>query len=74
MRTTVDIPEALHKRLKKKATEEGTTIRELLLRGVEIAIENRPTAHRKLKLPLIRSKNPGSLHLTNKQINDILFP
>jgi methyl coenzyme M reductase subunit C-like uncharacterized protein (methanogenesis marker protein 7) len=74
MRTTVDIPEALHKRLKKRAADEKTTIRELLLRGVEIAVEDRPIARRKLKLPLLRSKNPGSLHLTNKQINDILFP
>jgi hypothetical protein len=74
MRTTVDIPEALHRRLKKKATEEGMTIRELLLRGVEIAVESRPATPRKLKLPLVRSKNPGSLRLTNKQINDILFP
>ncbi len=74
MRTTIDIPDATYRELKTKAAREGKTVRELVLRGVEQALtagNERPV--RKFELPLIRSSQPGTLNLTNEQIDDILF-
>jgi len=35
MRTSIDIPDALMKRLKRVAIEESTTLRQLLIEGAE---------------------------------------
>lgn len=35
MRTTVDIPDPLYRKLKGKAAREGRSVKELILRGVE---------------------------------------
>lgn len=76
MRTTVDIPDRLYRRLKSKAAEEGRSVKELILRGVQSELKGaapRP-AHFVLS-PLIRSKRPGSLVLDNAKIFEIIpFP
>lgn len=38
MRTTVEIPDALFRRAKLAAVEEGTTLRELITRGLEAVL------------------------------------
>jgi len=74
VRTTVDIPDAAYRRLKARATEQGCSVKELILRGVETQLETRKTANR-IRLPIVRSKRPGTLHLTNEQIYEIIpFP
>lgn len=74
MRTTVDIPDAAYRRLKASAAEQGCSVKELILRGVENQLEGRKTSNRIL-LPIVRSKKPGALHLTNEQIYEIIpFP
>jgi hypothetical protein len=35
MRITIDIPDEMHARLKARAKEEGTTMRAIILRGIE---------------------------------------
>ena len=76
MRTTVDIPDGLYRRLKGRAANEGRTVKELILRSVEA--ELRVSAQRRPKFvssPLIRSKHPGSLVLDNAKIFDLIgFP
>ncbi len=42
MRTSVDIPDPLFKRAKKLAHERGTTLRQLLLDGLQSSVENSP--------------------------------
>lgn len=72
MRTTIDIPDETYRRLKLKAAIEGQTIREIALRGIQRELEKaeeRPV--RKLQLPLIRSSQPGTLDLTNEQIDEL---
>jgi hypothetical protein len=74
VRTTVDIPDAAYRRLKARAAEQGCSVKELILRGVETQLETRKTANR-IRLPIVRSKRPGTLHLTNEQIYEITpFP
>jgi hypothetical protein len=76
MRTTVDIPEPLYRDLKSKAAKEGRSVKELILRGVEAELRaesGRP--RRRVSLPLIRSKKPGTLELDNAKIYEIIpFP
>ena len=76
MRTTVDIPDPLYRELKGKAATEGRSVKELILRGVEAELQpNRRTRGRRVSLPLIRSKRPGSLRLENAKIYEIIpFP
>ena len=76
MRTTIDIPDGLYRRLKARAAKEGKPAKALILRGVEQVLDagSAGTGHR-VKLPLIRSKRPGTLHLDNARIYDVIsFP
>ena len=42
MRVTIDIPDAIHAELKRRAAAEGTTMRALILRAIdEVLRENR---------------------------------
>jgi hypothetical protein len=76
MRTTVDIPDPLYRRLKSRAARERSSVKELILRGVEGELEpRRKRTKRRISLPLIRSKRPGSLRLDNAKIFEIIpFP
>lgn len=70
MRTTFDLPDALLKRAKTEAVERGISLSELV--GAALEREFReplpgPTEKR-LTFPLIPSKRPGSLHITNADI------
>ena len=76
MRTTVDIPDPVYRQLKARAALEGCSVRELILRGVKIELSDGNLEKRghRVQLPLIESKKPGWLKLTNKKIDEILFP
>ena len=71
MRTTIDIPDELLKDAKRKALEEDTTLRQLVIEGLKLRSRFRKS-RQKIEFPIIRSKNPGTLTLTNEQIYDIL--
>ena len=72
MRTTIDIPDEKYRVLKVLAAERGTTVRELVLEGLEIVKqEKRISPQKRFEIPVIRSKRPGTLHLTNEQIDDL---
>lgn len=74
MRTTVDIPDAVYLRLKASAAEQGCSVKELVLRGVESQLKIRKP-NKPVRLPIVRSKQPGALDLTNEQIPEIIpFP
>lgn len=76
MRTTVDIPDAKYRLLKSKAASKGTTVKALVLEGVEVVLakDDKPR-RRKLKLPVLQSSQPGSLDIDNERIYDLIgFP
>lgn len=75
VRTTVDIPTPLYRRLKQQAADQGCSARELILRGVEKVLLNaRPTTRRRVRFPLIRSEGP-KVPLSNEQIYEhVEFP
>jgi hypothetical protein len=76
MRTTVDIPNPIYRRLKSRVASEGSSAKELILRGVELILKKGPRkSRRRVRLPLIRSKQPGTLELDNDSIYEIIsFP
>lgn len=76
MRTTVDIPDPLYRALKSRAATEGRSVRELILRGTERELRApRRTRPKRVRLPIVRSKRPGTLYLDNAKIYEIIpFP
>jgi hypothetical protein len=76
MRTTVDIPDALYRELKSRAAREKVSVKKLILRGVLVQLrERKAKRNRRIKLPIIRSKNPGTLEIDNAKIYDLIsFP
>ena len=75
VRTTVDIPAPLYRRLKQQAAAQGCSAGELILRGVEKVLLNaRQPARRRVQFPLIRSDGP-KVALSNEQIYEhVEFP
>jgi len=74
MRITVDIPDSLYRALRKKAAHEGHSVRELILRGVEMELGAKQSRRRR-RPPVIDSDKPGSLDLDNAKIYEIIsFP
>jgi len=76
MRTTVDIPDSLYRELKSKAAREKRSVKELILRGVEVELRaRRKKGARRVTLPLVASKAPGTLDIDNAQIYEFIpFP
>ena len=76
MRTTVDIPDPIYRRLKTRAANEGSSAKELILRGVEKILKgDGRRARKKVKLPIVRSRRPGKVRLDNAKIYEIIsFP
>jgi hypothetical protein len=76
MRTTLDIPDEVYRRLKVKAAVEGETIREIALRGILKEIDapaSKPV--RRLTNPILKSYAPGSIRIDSEQIYDLIgFP
>ena len=76
MRTTVDIPDSLYRRLKSRAANEGSSVKELILRGTQRVLKEKlHKPGKRVERPLIRSKQPGTLELDNERIFEIIsFP
>lgn len=72
----MDIPDPIYRQLKSRAALQGRSVKELILHGVEAEL-NGETGRRnrtRISLPLIKSKQPGRLRLSNKTIHEILLP
>lgn len=75
MRITLDIPSRPYRELKVRAAHQCTPVKELVLRGIqtEMKSDERGSNRVRTDLPIIRSKKPGRLRLTNRKIDEILF-
>ncbi len=75
VRTTVDIPASLYRKLKEQAAAQGRSVRELILLGVQVVLVKGKRPHaRRVKFPLIVSNGP-KVDLTNEQIYEhVEFP
>ena len=75
IRTTVDIPAPLYRKLKEQAAGTGSSIRELVLLGVRrVLLQGQRPRPKRVEFPLIVSKGPP-VDLTNEQISEhVEFP
>jgi hypothetical protein len=75
IRTTVDIPAPLYRKLKQQAAARGHSIRELVLAGVRsILLQGQRPRTKRVRFPLIVSEGP-KVELTNEQIYErVEFP
>lgn len=74
VRTTVDIPAPLYRKLKQHAAAEGSSIRQLVISAVESVLHAQKAPRRRARLPVIVSKGP-KVNLTNEQIySHVEFP
>lgn len=74
MRATIDLPDALFRKVKAVASLRGTTLKEFVTQAVEhelsgctIRLESRRVA-----FPLIRSKRPGAVMVTPDRVAALL--
>lgn len=75
MRITVDIPNSLYRALKKKIAIEGGSVKDLIVRGLELELQSPRKQNVQRRSPVIDSDKPGSLDLDNAKIYEIIpFP
>jgi len=75
VRTTVDIPAPLYRKLREQAAARGHSIRELVLAGVRsVLLQGQRPRPKRVRFPLIVSEGP-KVELTNEQIYErVEFP
>lgn len=72
MRTTIDLPDPLFRELKSVAARRGASLKTVIRIAVEKEIrEAESKAGHRVKFPLLSSHEPGSLHITNADIDDL---
>jgi hypothetical protein len=75
VRTTIDIPAPLYRKLKEQAAARGESVRELVLAGVKsVLLQSCRSRHIRVQFPLIVSEGP-KVDLTNERIYEYVeFP
>ena len=79
VRTSLDIPTRLHRRLREAAERNGCSTRQLILRSIERTVEElAPKDHKRrlsLEPPLVPADGRKPFNLNNEQLYDALeFP
>jgi hypothetical protein len=74
VRTTVDIPEPLHDRLRQRAESSGASIRSLIVKAIEETYSE-PEKGERVTGPLIRTKGKlGPRFPVDENPHDLIFP
>jgi hypothetical protein len=73
VRTTVDIPDPLHKTLRHKAEQSGTSIRSLIVRAIEQVYTDRPKAGYVTSPPVKRRGKLGPRFPKDENPHDLVF-
>ena len=78
IRTSVDLPRELHRKLHEAAARKGCSARKLMLAGIEHAVEETAPARPKRRLNLDEPLIPPAgrkLDMTNEEIYELIeFP
>ncbi len=71
MRTTVDLPDPLFKRVKAEAALRGLRLREFIAQSLERSLEEGHTGKkvRRVQLPLIRSTGKHRINPTREELD-----
>ena len=70
MKATIEFDDELYRQLKATAALRGSKVKELVAEGVRMVLRNSDTPRRlkRIQLPIVKSRKPGTLKLTNKMI------
>jgi hypothetical protein len=78
MHTTVDLPDSLYRKSEALAASRGATVEQFIVEAVEKEVHgklepdtNTTQADREIELPLIRSKQPGTMDLSKFDFDDL---
>jgi hypothetical protein len=79
VRTSIDLPRDLHRRLHEAAARQGCSARQLILSSIERAVTEsepvRPQRRLDLSFPIVPAAGRRPFDLTNEQIYDLVaFP
>ncbi len=75
MRTTVDLPDDLFRRIKVICAMRGLTLRRFMQEVLERELRRQAPAKppsKRVSLPLVPSSSPGSLKLSNDRVAELL--
>ena len=74
MRTSIDIPDRLFRRIKALAVIKGITLKEFITRAIMRELNEKRETHNKNRItgPLVPSHTPGSLTLTGEDIAGVM--
>jgi hypothetical protein len=73
MLTTVNLPDSLYLEIEALAAVRGATVEELIVEAVEKVVHADGTrGNSDVELPVIRSKRPGTLDLSNFDFDGLL--
>lgn len=72
IRTSLDIPEDLHRRIHEAAKRRGCSARALILSSIEREVTLEPRPKGRIKVPLISTGGPP-INPTPEEIDDAVF-
>ena len=75
MRTTVDLPDPLFKRVKAEAALRGMKLRDFIARSLEQALSggSRESRSRRVKLPLVKGNGKRLIDPTREELDASLW-
>lgn len=75
MRTSVDLPDELYRAVKMMAAERGTTVRELVLEGLEMVMKSKKAGSQGFGAPEVSHGDTGSLEVVCETNDELIgFP
>lgn len=75
MRTTIELPESVYRQSEKIARQKGASVEQLFVQTLERVLEEEPSklpGAKSITFPLLSSKCPGTLDLTDFNFDDLL--
>jgi len=74
VRTTIDLPDRVFRKAKAVASLEGVSLKQLITRAIEHELEaGTPSlSPKRVSIPIVRSKRPGSVQVTSERIASIM--
>ncbi len=71
IRTTIDLPGPIYRKLKAQAARQGCSVRDLLLSGAQKVLISPQRPTKRVKFPLIDSREPR-VKLTNERLYELI--
>jgi hypothetical protein len=78
MQTTVNLPDSLYRKSEALAASRGATVEQFIVEAVTKEVQGNlgsgaaAYGEREVELPVVRSKRPGTLDLSNFDFDDLL--